>query len=260
MKGCTTFSRMAIRFAFGLALPAIAFFGLGPAASAQSYDLFQTGSGANVDLSSMGFGVVQLQGVPIQASTGNTDTMMQRQALSGNTYPVVCYALFMVSTSPVTYNGQSADVYVTVNNTAGTPGAISQSVLPQPDAITQPTGSVTLNPSAGTFSSNLTVNADVILVTHGGQVTNSNNILGHQPAPSINLSSSNSPYSSSAPSGYPSNPNYPSGGFYGRPVHQGPHPVIPSSCGNSAKTMTSEAAVRACVSSPVLQTNSASQQ
>src|ERR1700682_1678934 len=100
MKNCTK-ECLAAKVVLGLALPAIAFFGFGPVASAQSYDLFQTGSGANVDLSNMGFGVVQLQGVPIQTATGNTDTMMQRGTLSNNTYPVVCYALLMQSTSLV---------------------------------------------------------------------------------------------------------------------------------------------------------------
>lgn len=260
MTGCTRFCGIALRFAVTVSVAALAFLGSTRTASAQSYDLFQTGSGAYVDLSGMSLGTVNLQGVPIQGSTGNTDTMMQRGTLNNNVYPVVCYALFMQSTNPVTYNGHQADVYITVNNTANTPGAIPQSVLPQLDSITQPTGgTVTLNPSSGTFSSNVTVNADVILVTHGGSVTNSNDILGHQAAPSINLSSSNSPYSSTAPSGYPSNSNYPSGGFYGQPKHQGPHPVIPASCGSGGtKIVASQvhealAARVACVSQPVAQ-------
>lgn len=268
MKRCANYRSMATRFALGLGLPAAFFLGFGTLASAQSgtqyYDLFQTGSGASVDLSNMGFGTVQLQGVPIQGSTGNTDTIMQRTTTSDpNTDSVVVYALQMQSTSPVTYKGQSADVYITVNNTAGTPGAISESVLPQPDNITQPTGgTVVRTPSAGTFNSNVTVNADVILVTHGGQVTNSANILGSQPAPSITLTSSNSPYSSSASSGYPSNSNYPSGGFYGQPHHQGPHPVIPSKCSSGTTASSTRVtgpspakAVQACITTanPVVQ-------
>src|SRR5262245_44088286 len=49
-------------------------------ATAQSagYDLFQTGTGTSVDLSSLGLGVVNLQGVAIQGSTGNTDTIIHR--------------------------------------------------------------------------------------------------------------------------------------------------------------------------------------
>ncbi|HYX51914.1 MAG TPA: hypothetical protein VE783_00565, partial [Candidatus Limnocylindrales bacterium] len=44
------------------------------AAQSAGYDLLQTGSGASVDLSSIGLGKVPLQGVPIQTSTGSTDT------------------------------------------------------------------------------------------------------------------------------------------------------------------------------------------
>src|SRR5215472_10784293 len=99
------------------------------------YDMFQTGSGSQVDLTNMGLGTVQLQGVPIQGSTGNSDTIMYRpQAVpsGGGTIPVNLYALFMKSTSPVNLNGTSADVYVTVNATGG---AIGTNVLPQPDAL-----------------------------------------------------------------------------------------------------------------------------
>jgi len=69
-------------------------------ASAQNagYDLLQTGSGASVDLSSLGLGVVPLKGVPIQSSTGNTDTIMQRTAnmpTGGGTVPVSVYAVFL---------------------------------------------------------------------------------------------------------------------------------------------------------------------
>lgn len=50
-------------------------------ASAQisaGYDLFQTGSGASVNLTSIGLGNVSLQSFPIQSSLGNTDTIMHR--------------------------------------------------------------------------------------------------------------------------------------------------------------------------------------
>ena len=47
-------------------------------AQTAGYDLLQTGSGAKVDLSSLGLGTIRLQGVPIQASLGTTDTIMHR--------------------------------------------------------------------------------------------------------------------------------------------------------------------------------------
>jgi hypothetical protein len=219
-------------------------------ASAQSsgYDVFQTGSGASVDLGSLG--VVPLQGVAIQSSTGNADTIMFRpQAVpsGGGTIPVVLYALFMKSTSPINFNGSSADVYITVNNSSG---AISTSVLPQPDSLSASNGTITVYPNAqgtgGTFDSSITINADVIFVTAGASVTNSANYLGHQTAPPITLSQTGSSYTTTAPSGYPlqstATPLQPlgnaastsasasltSGGFFPRPVHRGPHPVNPA--------------------------------
>jgi hypothetical protein len=213
---------------------ALLVFSAAAAAQNAGYDLLQTGNGAQIDLTSAGLGQVPLQGVPIQGTTGNTDTIMHRTQnipSGGGTTPVNVNALFMKSQNPVTFQGQQVDVYVTVNNSGGT---ISTSVLPQPDALSPSTGSVTAR-SDGTFDSNITVNADVIFVKAGTSVTNSANYVGHQPASAISLTSSNSTWSASAPSGYPSSTTYPSGGFYPRPVHNGPHPVIPASC-NTTKT------------------------
>lgn len=203
-------------------------------ATAQSagYDLLQTGSGAAIDLSSMGLGQVPLQGVPIQGSTGSTDTIMHRTQdvpSGGGTVPVELYALSMKSQNSVTFQGQQADVYVTVNNSGG---AISTSSLPQPDSLSPSTGTVTVRPD-GTFDSSITINAQIIFTTAGGNPANSTDVLGHQAASAITLSSTNSSWSASAPSGYPSSTTYPSGGFYPRPVHTGPHPVVPSNCNPS---------------------------
>ncbi len=207
-------------------------------ASAQGgYDLLQTGSGAQIDLSSAGLGNVPLQGVPIQGSTGNTDTIMHRTQdipAGGGTTPVNVHAIFMKSQNPVTFQGQQVDVYVTLNNSGGT---IPTSVLPQPDALSPSTGSITAR-SDGTFDSSITVNADVIFVKAGTSVTNSANYVAHQPASAINLSSTNSTYTASAPSGYPSSTTYPSGGFYPRPIHTAPHPVVPASCGPTTRTLS----------------------
>ncbi|HET9283531.1 MAG TPA: hypothetical protein VFR24_16365 [Candidatus Angelobacter sp.] len=236
-------------------------------ASAQisaGYDLFQTGSGASVDLSSIGLGNVPLQSFPIQSSLGNTDTIMHRTQnipATGGSSQVVVTALFMKSVNSVTYNGQSVDVYITLNNSAG---AIPTSTLPQPDA-TSSSGSVTVR-SDNTFDSSITVNADVILVKAGTSVTNSANYVGHQGAPSVTLASTNSTWSATPPSGYPSSSTFPSGGgFYPKPVHNGPHPVVPSSCNTTlnsplinpgtastnptvASQPTGQAAVAACTS------------
>jgi hypothetical protein len=205
------------------------------AAQSAGYDLLQTGSGASVDLSSIGLGKVPLQGVPIQTSTGSTDTIMHRTQdvpQGGGSVPLEVTALFMKSTSSVTFNGQPVDVYVTLNNSGG---KIPTTVVPQPDSLSPSTGTMTLR-TDGTFDSSFTVNADVIFVKAGTSVTNSANYVGHQGAPTISLSSTNSTYTTSAPSGYPSSTTFPSGGIYPRPVHNGAHPVVPSTCKTTTPT------------------------
>lgn len=202
----------------------ISFLACAAIASAQSagYDLFQTGTGTQVDLSSMGVGVVQLTGNPISGAPGNTDTMVQRTQdvpAGGGTVSINVYALSLKSSNPVTFQGQSADVYVTINNTGGT---ISTSTLPQPDSLSASGGSVTVR-TDGTFDSSLTVNADIIFVKAGTSVTDPNNYLGHGAAPTTTLSSTNSSWSTSAPSGYPSSSSFPSGGFYPVTVGGGGH-------------------------------------
>jgi hypothetical protein len=209
-------------------------------ASAQSapsagYDLLTTASGTSVDLSSIGLGTVPLQGVPIEAALGSADTIMNRP---GNTTFGVAQtlnvaALFMESTNPVEFDGQSADVYVTLNNSGG---LISTNVLPQPDTLNPSGGTITVS-SGGTFTANFVVNADVIFVPHGSSVTNPSNYIAHQAAPQVTLSPATSTWSSTPPSGYPSSSTFPSGGFYPiLPAHNnGPHPVTPAKCGSSAQ-------------------------
>lgn len=253
MKSCTKFFS-ASRAIVGLCLTAFAFFNFAPKASAQGYDLFQTGSGAYVDLSSMGLGTVNLQGVPIQSSTGNTDTIMYRSGstptTNGGTVSTSVYALYMQSTSPVTYNGQSADVYVTINNSGGN---ISQSVLPQPDALTTSSGSLTVYPSSSTFDSSVGVNADIIFVQHGGSPVNPSQVIGSSPGPSVTMSSTGSSYTTTTPPNYPTAPCYPSGGFYPLPVHHGPHPVVRGKKNGSATQAGEKAdltAIAVCAYSP----------
>src|SRR2546423_15173062 len=208
---------------------------LAAAAQSAGYDLLETGSGASVDLSSIGLGQVPLPGVPIQGSTGSTDTNMHRtqDVPSGcGSVPVEVYALFMKSQNSVTFQGRQADVYVSLNNSGGT---ISTSPVPQPDSLSPSTGTVTVR-TDGTFDSSITINAQLIFTTAGGNPANSSDVIGHQAASPITLSSTNSSWTSGAPSGYPSSSTYPSGGFYPRPVHTGPHPVVPSTCTTTART------------------------
>lgn len=224
-----------------------------PAALAQNagYDLFQTGSGTSVDLSSLGVGVVNLQGQSIQSNAGNTDTIIHRTQnvpTGGGQVTVNVYALFMKSTSPVTYQGQSADVYVTINNTGGN---VSTSTLPQPDTLNPSTGTLNVS-TGGTFDSSITVNADLIFVKAGSPVGNSGNWIFHGAANATTLSSSGSSWSTTAPSGYPAPSGLPSGGFYpisvGGGGHSTPthvHAVVPARCGAGAPTKSSPAYQRA---------------
>ena len=207
-------------------------------AQTAGFDLLQTGSGASVDLTGvqgLSPGVVSLTGVAIQSSTGNTDTIMNRtqdMPQGGGPVAVNVNALFMKNSGQETLNGRPIDVYVTINNSGG---AISTSVLPQPDALAGSNGTVTIR-TDGTFDSSITINADIIFVTAGSSPGNPANYVGHQAAPAISLSSTNSTWSSTAPAGYPSSSSYPSGGFYPRPVHNGPHPVVPSACPSPSPT------------------------
>ncbi len=215
-------------------------------ASAQTagYDLLQTGSGASIDLSSVNLGNVSLTGVPIQGGTGNTDTIMHRTQdvpQGGGTVPLEVTALFMKSVSSVTFNGQQVDVYVTINNSGG---KVSTSVLPQPDSLSGSTGTMTVR-TDGTFDSSFNVNADVIFVKAGTSVTNSGNYVGHQAAKTISLSSTNSTYTTTPPAGYPSSTTFPSGGIYPRPVHNGPHPVVPSKCGSGTQLSSQQSSAAA---------------
>src|ERR1043165_9915815 len=82
-------------------------------AQTPGYDLLQTGSGASIDLSSAGLGNVSLQGVPIQSSTGSTDTIMHRtkEISGGGSTPVEVTAVVMKSVNSVTFQNQQVDVY-----------------------------------------------------------------------------------------------------------------------------------------------------
>jgi hypothetical protein len=255
-------SRMLTRSFVLKSLLVLSIFAVSVFASAQTagYDLLQTGSGASIDLSSVNLGNVPLNGVPVQSSLGSTDTIMHRTQdvpSGGGTVPLEVTALFMKSASSVTFNGQQVDVYVTINNSGG---KIATSVLPQPDSLSGSTGTMTVR-TDGTFDSSFNVNADVIFVKAGTSVTDSTNYVGHQAAKTISLSSTNSTYTTTPPAGYPSSSTFPSGGIYPRPVHNGPHPVVPSKCSSgvqptsptttSAKTQQptgSATAIATCIS------------
>lgn len=208
----------------------------GQAAPVAGYDFLSTGDGASVDLTSIGLGVVPLEGVPIEAALGLTDTIMHRPTNTVFNQPqsLLVTALFMKSVNSLEFQGQLADLYITLNNSAG---AIPTTVLPQPDTLNASGGTITVTGgqgSGGTFDATFVMNADAIFVHAGTSVTNSANYIAHQAAPQVSFSPATSSWSTTASAGYPSSTTFPSGGFYPIMVAHtnGPHPVTPAKCGN----------------------------
>ncbi len=190
------------------------------------FDLLQTAAGAKVDLTKMGLGVVALKGVPIEACTGNTDTIMRRTQdvpAGGGIVPLEVFALFMKSTAPVKLKGQRADLYVTINNSGG---KISTATLPQPDVLPPSTGTLDVHTNH-TFDTKIEVVADLIFVKAGKSPKSAGDILEHQPASPITLTAPDSTWSSKPFPNYPQCKEFPAGNFYARPKHRGPHPVNP---------------------------------
>ncbi|HLW52502.1 MAG TPA: hypothetical protein VKW06_06635 [Candidatus Angelobacter sp.] len=203
-----------------------------PLASAQKagYDLLQTMPGTAVDLRYMHLGVVPLKGLLIEACTGNTDTIMHRteDVPANGKVPVEVYALFLKSTKPIIFHKQKTDVYVTINNSG------KSGLVPQPDTLKQSTGTLTILRNH-TFTSILTVEGDLIFVKAGADVKDPANYLAHQPAHPVKLTSAHSTWSPKPFRGYPDCKEYPSGGFYARPRHVGPHPVNPGTASPPAR-------------------------
>jgi hypothetical protein len=219
---------------FAVLFAALFSFTILPLASAQpaGYDLLQTPpGGAAIGVTGVSPPTVELEGVPICACTGQTDTIMHRtDAVAGHANLTVV-ALFLKNSGPVTRNGTAVDVYITVNNSGG---VIGQNVLPQPDALPASTGTLTIR-ADGTFDSSFTVHSDVIIVAKGADVHNPATHIAHMAAPPVTLSANNSIWSTVPPAGYPPECYFPANGFYpGGPVPEtaptGPHqhPVVPS--------------------------------
>jgi hypothetical protein len=220
-------------------LAAALLFFCSPFVSAQraGYDLLQTGSDASINLSSipgLSPSVIPLHGVPICACTGATDTIMHRaDAGPGGRANLTVVALFLKNSVPVTFEKTAVDVYITVNNSNG---VIGQNTVPQPDSLTPSTGFLTIHPG-GTFDSDFTVYADVIVVAAGADVRNpATHVITHRAAPAAHLGAHGAPWSPTPPAGYPEC-FFPANGFYPagpvpevdptNPSHR--HPVVPSS-------------------------------
>lgn len=183
------------------------------------FDLLQTASGSQDDLSSLGLGTVSFSGVPLPFNgLGSTDTIVCRITplpnpvpSSGATLNIQIVALLLKGDT--IYNGQSVTVYATVNQTQNAQGVytISQTQLPVPDQpqLGASTGTMTVGPN-GTFNTNsLNIQADLIVVPQGSPVTATP--IFTSPMPADTLSSSGGAWSSTRPSGYPSSTTFPPG-------------------------------------------------
>lgn len=203
-----------------------------PFASAQQagYDLMKTGDNASIELPTRAGApafspsTIPLQGVPICACTGASDTIMHR----GDRHPdgtadLTVVALFLKNSGTVHYGSKPVDVYITVNNSNG---VIGQNTVPQPDGLTASTGTLNIH-TDNTFDSDFTVYADVLVVAAGADVRNPANVLVHHAAPSVHLGAHGSPWSAIPPPGYPEC-FFPGNGFYpGGPVPEA-DPTTPS--------------------------------
>src|ERR1044071_2787947 len=235
-------SRFAVVCVFAL------FFSL-PFASAQQagYDLLKTGADASIELPSRGApalspSTIPLEGVPICACTGASDTIMHR----GDRHPdgtadLTVVALFLKNRDKVFLGKTPVDVYITVNNSNG---VIGLHTVPQPDSLTPSTGTLNIH-TDNTFDSDFTVHADVIVVAAGADVRNPATHLAHHVAPPVHLGAHGSPWSATPPPGYPEC-FFPGNGFYPggpipetdptNPAHR--HPVTPSSPITAVLTVT----------------------
>lgn len=213
-----------------------------PFASAQQagYDLLKTGTDASIELPSrlgapaLSPATIPLQGVPICACIGATDTIMHR----GDRHPdgtadLTVVALFLKNSGAVHLGKTPVDVYITVNNSNG---VIGHNTVPQPDSLTPSTGTLNIH-TDNTFDSDFTVHADVIVVAAGADVRNpATPVLHHGAAPPVHLGAHGSPWSATPPPGYPEC-FFPGNGFFpGGPVPETDptnpshrHPVTPSS-------------------------------
>ncbi len=185
------------------------------------YDLLQTFSGSQDNLSSLGLGTVQFTGVALPGGkAGNADTIVCRITplpspipTGGATLNIQIVALLLTGSAQYTNPQgitQNVTVYATINQTNG---VIPTTQLPQPDSLpTASTGTMTVFPN-GTFNTNLlNIQADIIVVPQGQPVTATP--IFTKPMPADTMSSNGSTWTTTAPAGYPNSTTFPSGGFY----------------------------------------------
>jgi hypothetical protein len=183
--------------------------GIGP-----GFDLFHTTSGTNVFIPNIG--TIQLTGLPI--GPANTDTIVQRkQGCSLNpgdtcNVPIELVALSLQSVTPIQISNSFFDVFVTLTPNTSSSGGMT----------------ITRSGTAdGTFNSFFDVFFDITLQ----QVGNPSNKAGQSFRDRITGFGT---WSTTPPPQYPSDPRFPSGGFFPGPLSEKGthfslvHNVVPS--------------------------------
>lgn len=211
------------------------------------FDFFHTTSGAFVDLSGLGLGVVPLEGVPFGVDgLDNTDTIVQRPfgigpvfdpPLGDDTIDVEIVALHLTSVDPIDLSplggpfiGVFSDLHATINKGGLIPG------LPQPDPLNPSLGLMNVFhtlPNGGLFDAcwgdagqcagagipglgqpGGGIFADAIFAVPGGDPGNPGDVLFSVAAPSLFLAQLNAPWLHVAGADYPVNAVLPAGNFY----------------------------------------------
>jgi hypothetical protein len=189
------------------------------------FDLLQTTSGTQDTNPSSSLSSITFTGVPLPSGgVGTADTIVCRIdplpnpiPSGGATIHIQVVALQLSGSGTYTPTGGSPEnvtVYAVINQTKNSSGVyqIPTSQLPQYDTVNASTGTMTVFPN-GTFNTNsLNIQADLIVVSPGGKVTDTP--IAHMPMNQDTISTSGSTWTTTAPAGYPNSTIFPAGGFY----------------------------------------------
>lgn len=219
--------RVILRSAMMLAL-LLACVGIGSAQTTN--DLLQTGSGTQEDLSTLGLGPVQFQGVALSPDTGAADTIVQHPAFTGAGTQVNMriVALHLQSVGTVTcgdpnlcqgFTGQQVDVHAVINVPDNPPGCIN---LPVSGDLSS--GTLTQTSDSAFDSTFGNVQAQIIAVPPGGDVNGTP--VFSQPGPPTGMSATGGVLSPNPPDGYPNSTCFPTVPPFVIAVAGGPGPLV----------------------------------
>jgi hypothetical protein len=192
------------------------------------FDLFETPTGSSADLSSLGLGTVNFQGLPLptSADAGFTDTIVCRITPLPQTIPpngatlqnqIVVLSLQNTGTvicnnpSCGSFSGQPVTVYATINQTNG---VIPTSQLPVYDTLNPSTGTMVVFPNFTFNTPGINIQADIIVVPLNQPVTYTPPIFTAPMPSGDSISATGTMWGTAPPPGYPDPPSFPSGNFF----------------------------------------------